>query len=41
VPISAATGQGIKELTEVLWQKIQALKAAAQPPTPVRLPGQA
>jgi GTP-binding protein len=41
MPISAATGQGIKELTEVLWQKIQALKAAAQPPTPVRLPGQA
>jgi GTP-binding protein len=26
-PISAATGQGIKELTEVLWQKIKSLKA--------------
>ena len=37
VPISAATGQGIKELTEVLWQKIQALKAAAQI-RPVLLP---
>jgi GTPase len=39
VPISAATGQGIRELTEVLWQKIQALKAAAQPRT-VLLPPQ-
>ena len=39
VPISAATGQGIKELTELLWQKIQALKAAAQPQT-VLLPPQ-
>jgi GTPase len=26
-PISAATGQGIKELTELLWQKIKSLKA--------------
>jgi GTP-binding protein len=25
--ISAATGQGIKELTELLWQKIKDLKA--------------
>jgi GTP-binding protein len=37
VPISAATGQGIKALVELLWQKIQALKAAAQT-RPVRLP---
>ena len=29
IPISAATGQGIKELTEVLWQKIKVLKATA------------
>jgi len=26
VPISAATGKGIKELTELLWQRIQSLK---------------
>jgi GTPase len=39
VPISAATGQGIKELTEILWQKIQLLKAAAHPQT-VLLPPQ-
>jgi GTP-binding protein len=39
VPISAATGRGIKELTELLWQKIQSLKAAAQPRT-VLLPPQ-
>jgi GTP-binding protein len=26
-PISAATGQGIKELTELLWQKIRSLNA--------------
>ena len=26
MPISAATGQGIKELTELLWQKIKSLK---------------
>jgi GTP-binding protein len=30
VPISAATGHGIKELAELLWQRIQSLKAAAQ-----------
>jgi GTP-binding protein len=34
IPISAATGQGIRELGELLWQKIHALKAAEQ----VRLP---
>jgi len=28
MPISAATGQGIKELTELLWQKIKSRKAA-------------
>jgi GTP-binding protein len=28
VPISAATGKGIKELTELLWQRIQSLKTA-------------
>ncbi len=28
VPISAATGQGIKELTELLWQRIKSLKTA-------------
>ncbi len=37
VPISAATGRGIKELTELLWQKIQFLKTAAQA-RPVLLP---
>jgi len=29
VPISAATGQGIRELSELLWQRIQSVKAAA------------
>jgi GTP-binding protein len=28
MPISAATGQGIKELTELLWRKTKSLKAA-------------
>jgi len=28
VPISAATGKGVKELTELLWHKIQSLKTA-------------
>jgi GTP-binding protein len=37
VPISAATGQGIKELTELLWQRIKSLKTAVQQ---VRLPRQ-
>jgi len=30
VPISAATGQGIKELTELLWQKITQVKNAGK-----------
>jgi GTP-binding protein len=25
-PISAATGQGIKELSEILWQKVRQIK---------------
>ena len=25
-PISAVTGQGIKELTELLWQKVKEIK---------------
>jgi len=29
VPISAATGQGIRELSELLWQRIQSVRAAA------------
>jgi len=28
VPISAATGRGIKELAELLWQRVKSLKAA-------------
>jgi GTP-binding protein len=28
VPISAATGRGVKELTELLWHRIQSLKTA-------------
>jgi len=31
MPISAATGQGIKELTELLWQKIKSLKEQGRP----------
>lgn len=38
-PISAATGKGVRELSELLWQKIQALKEAAHP-RPVLLPPQ-
>jgi len=41
VPISAATGQGIRELTERLWQKIHTLKAAEQVRMPVHPPEQA
>ncbi len=41
VPISAATGQGIKELTELLWQKVHTLKAAEQIRTPVHPPEEA
>jgi len=29
-PISAVTGEGIKELTELLWQKVKETKAAAE-----------
>lgn len=29
VPISAATGQGIRELSELLWQRIQSIKISA------------
>ena len=32
VPISAATGQGIKELTELLWQKIRGREAGGVVP---------
>jgi GTP-binding protein len=30
-PISAVTGSGIKELTELLWQKVQELKSSSLP----------
>lgn len=30
IPISAVTGQGIKELSEILWQKVKEIKAQAQ-----------
>ncbi len=29
IPISAVTGAGIKELSELLWQKVKETKAAA------------
>jgi GTP-binding protein len=41
VPISAATGQGIRELTEILWQKVHTLKASAQVRMPVHPPEEA
>jgi GTP-binding protein len=40
VPISAATGQGIRELAELLWQKVHTLKAAEQVQMPVHPPEQ-
>jgi GTP-binding protein len=33
VPISAVTGQGIRELSELLWQKVKEIKALAKPST--------
>jgi len=36
VPISAATGQGIKELTERLWQKIRSVPAESREAGPAR-----
>jgi GTP-binding protein len=41
VPMSAATGQGIRELTEILWQKVHTLKASAQVRMPVHPPEEA
>jgi GTP-binding protein len=29
-PISAVTGAGVKELTEILWQKVKETKAAVE-----------
>ena len=29
-PISAVTGAGVKELTEILWQKVKETKATAE-----------
>jgi GTP-binding protein len=41
VPISAATGQGIRELTEILWQKVHTVKVSAQVRMPVHPPEEA
>jgi len=31
IPISAVTGQGLRELSELLWQKVKEIKTQAQP----------